>query len=127
MQISLRNGLPYVRVVLEYEGNMMELQDVVLDTGSATSIFPVEQVAEIGMYIEPDDPILEIHGVGGVEYVVEKWMGSVQLGELQANNLRIEVGAMQDGLDIDAILGMDFLLETRAVIDLGRLTLSRTI
>ncbi len=127
MQISLRNGLPYVRVVLEYEGNMMELQDVVLDTGSATSIFPVEQVAEIGMYIEPDVPILEIHGVGGVEYVVEKWMGSVQLGELQANNLRIEVGAMQYGLDIDGILGMDFLLETRSVIDLGRLTLSRTI
>jgi hypothetical protein len=51
---------------------------------------------------------------------VERWR-RLSLGELQVNDFRIEVGAMDYGFDIDGIFGTDFLVQVGAVIDLSRL------
>lgn len=48
-------------------------------------------------------------------------MERLSLGALQANDFVIEIGAMNYGLDLDGILGMDFLLHVGAVIDLAAL------
>jgi hypothetical protein len=42
------------------------------------------------------------------------------LGELQINDFEIEVGAMDYGFEIDGIVGMDFLTQVGAIIDLAK-------
>jgi hypothetical protein len=43
------------------------------------------------------------------------------VGELQVSDFQIEVGSMDYGFDIDGIIGMDFLIQVEAIIDLARL------
>lgn len=39
------------------------------------------------------------------------------------SNLKLDVGAMDYGFDIDAILGMDFLKKAKVVIDIDKMML----
>lgn len=51
----------------------------------------------------------------------------LSLGELGASDFEIQVGAMDYGFPIQGLVGMDFLLSSAAVIDLGQLEISRHI
>ena len=45
-------------------------------------------------------------------------------GELVVTNFEVEIGAMNYGIELDGICGLDFLLQCRAIIDLGKLELT---
>ena len=62
-----------------------------------------------------------IRGVGGTEFVFTKRVDRLSVGDLQVNDFQIEVGAMDYGFDIDGIIGMDFLTQVGAIIDLAKL------
>ena len=51
MKIRLQDGLPYVTVSLTYRGQQIILKNVLLDTGSAGTIFATDKVIEgiVGM------------------------------------------------------------------------------
>ena len=125
MKIRIQDGLPYVTATLTYRGQQLVLDKVVLDTGSAGTIFPVEKVAAIGLLPEPHDALHRIRGVGGAEFVFTKRVDSLALGELQVSGFEIEVGAMEYGFDIEGIIGMDFLTQARAIMDLSRMEIYR--
>lgn len=40
------------------------------------------------------------------------------MGELEVKDFEVEIGVMDYGFDIDGILGMNFLIQTSAVIDI---------
>ena len=69
------------------------------------------------------DAIRRIRGVGGTEYVYEKHIDRIQLGTKKLNNFRIQIGDMDYGFDIDGILGMDYLVKSKVVIDLENMVL----
>jgi hypothetical protein len=121
MKIRLRDGLPYVTASLTYRGEQLLFRNVLLDTGSAGAIFSTDRVLAIGLTYEPDDSVHRIRGVGGAEFVFTKRVDSLAVGKLQVNDFQIEVGAMDYGFDIDGIIGMDFLLQVGAIIDLAKL------
>ena len=121
MTIRLQDGLPYVTITLQYRGQQLRLPHVLLDTGSAGTVFAADTVLSLGLHYEADDPVHRIRGVGGAEFVFSKQVEQLSLGELHVRDFAIEVGAMDYGFDIDGILGMDFLLQVGAVIDLSRL------
>lgn len=98
----------------------MGLSSVLLDTGSARTLFAVETLAALGLTIEPTDSIRIVQGIGGREYVFTKRIDRVALGDLVVTDFAIQAGALDYGRDIEGIIGLDFLLRTRAVIDLGR-------
>lgn len=123
MIIRLQDGLPYVTASLLYHGQQLTLENVLLDTGSAGTIFATERVSTISLQYEPQDSIHRIRGVGGAEFVFTKRIDHLFLGELHAHDFEIEVGAMDYGFAIDGIIGTDFLVQVRAVIDLGRMQL----
>ena len=75
----------------------------------------------MGLKLEPADVIHRIRGVGGAEFVFTKRVDRLAIGELEADDFEIEVGAMQYGFDINGIIGMDFLRRVGAIIDLARL------
>ena len=99
------------------------LKNVLLDTGSAGSIFSTDQVADIGLSYEPNDFVHRIRGVGGSEFVFTKRVDVLKVGGLQVANFEIEIGAMNYGFDMDGIIGLDFLTQVGALIDLDRMEL----
>ncbi len=124
MKIQLREGLPFVSVVLTHAGRQLTLQQVLLDTGSAGTLFAADQLLPLGLQLEPHDSIRRIYGVGGAEFVFVKHLDRLAVGKLQLDQVLIEVGALGYGLPLDGILGMDFLLRAGARINLAKLTLS---
>lgn len=121
MKIILTDGLPCVTASIAYRRNRLELNRVILDTGSSGSIFSADRLMEIGLNAEPEDEIHRVRGVGGSEFVFKKTVDCVSMGEIRIENCEIEVGAMDYGFDINGIIGMDLLTRIGAIIDLSRL------
>jgi hypothetical protein len=121
MKIRLQDGLPVASVTLTHGTEQLTLENVVIDTGSAGTIFPIDTVETIGLGMAPDDMIIPVRGVGGSEFVFVKQVDRVALENLTVEHFAIDVGAMDYGFDIDGILGIDFLIQARAVIDLANL------
>ena len=120
MKIRIRNGLPYISATLIHHRQRVTLKNVLLDTGSAGSIFSTDQVVDIDLMYEPDDFVHRIRGVGGSEFVFTKRVDVLRVGGLQVANFEIEIGAMNYGFDMDGIIGLDFLTSVGALIDLDR-------
>lgn len=89
--------------------------------GSAGSVFSADEVAELGILPEHSDLLHRVRGVGGFEFVYSKRIESLALGSLRIQDFVIQVGALHYGFPLQGIVGMDFLMATRAVIDLGAL------
>jgi len=59
-------------VTLGRGGQEIALERVLLDTGSAATLFAIDEVAALGIVPEPTDQIRRVVGVGGSEFVITK-------------------------------------------------------
>ena len=91
-----------------------------LGTGSAGTVFAADKVSTIDLLYEPRDGVRRIRGIGGAEVVFTKQLDRQSVGELWTDDAEIEVGAMNYCVEIDGILGVNFLIRTGAVVDLAR-------
>lgn len=64
-------------------------------------------------------------GIGGDEYVFSKIVDTVNVGTLSLRRFEIQIGAMDYKFQLDGIVGMDFLLATKAKIDCEKLVLTK--
>ncbi|MCD1258541.1 retropepsin-like domain-containing protein [Paenibacillus athensensis] len=122
MNIDLKYGLPFIEVTICYRGEELLLKNVLLDTGSAGTIFSADAVDAVGVKIEPGDFLNKIRGVGGVEVVYSKHFDFVKAGEVSLSAFEVEIGDMNYGMEIDGILGFDFIRSSGLVIDSRELT-----
>jgi len=119
VNIKERYELPFVEVVVNFRGKQIKLNNVLIDTGSAGTIFNVNKLEAIDVKPEPNDVTRTIQGIGGLEFVYTKNIDWIVISnEIKTNNFLIELGAMDYGLDIDGIIGFDFMKEVELVIDL---------
>lgn len=58
----------------------MTLDNVLVDTGSASTVFSADKVLEIGLQLERDDYVHRIRGVGGAEFGFTKRVDTLSLG-----------------------------------------------
>lgn len=123
MQLLLRDGLLLVPVTVTYQGREVQVPDMVVDTGSATTMLSADIVAQIGIVPERQDVLHVIHGVGRTEVVFSRCVDRLQVGSQAIGPFEIEVGGIDEAFDINGILGTDFLLCTGAIIDMGTLQL----
>ena len=86
MNLQMRDGLPYVTVTLLYGGQQLDLVNVLLDTGSAGTLFAADQVLTVGLQYDADDPVQRIRGIGGAEFVFVKRIDRLSVGELQVSD-----------------------------------------
>lgn len=125
MKIRLGHGLAYVEATLSFRGRNLRVGDVILDTGSAGTIFSVDRLLERGIVPEGGDALQRIRGIGGTEFVFMKRLDHLSVGELEVPSFEVEVGAMAYGFPGEGVLGLDFLLQSGALIDLRQLELHR--
>lgn len=117
--------LPFCCLKIHYNDKSLDIENVLIDTGSGGTILKMDIVEEIGITIDINDNIETISGIGGTEFVYIKSIDSIEIGELKLNNFNVEIGTMDYGFDINGIVGMDFLRETGAIIDLNNMRLYR--
>jgi predicted aspartyl protease len=123
MQLKLVDDLPFTTITLTFQNSTIEIDNVLVDTGSATTVLAADQVAQVGLVPAPDDILYTLRGIGGTEVVFSRLVDFLQLGERRLADFEVEVGGMDYGFEINGILGMDFLTNAWAIIDLGRLTI----
>ena len=73
------------------------------------------------MVAEPNDEVERIRGVGGVEFTLKKRVDKIELETLQVTTFEVQLGALEYGLEINGILGLDFFLATKATLNFGEL------
>lgn len=120
MKLAIKYGLPFVEAVLTHKNKKVLLPNILVDTGSASTIISADTAVELDLEPEPSDKIRRIQGVGGTEFVYEKNIDGIELDSKIVPNFKIQVGAMDYGFEIKAILGMDFLMLTKMVLDTGK-------
>lgn len=123
MRLTLKYSLPFVTVTLTYRQAEIEVSHVLVDTGSARTVFAADVVAQVGLIPEPEDTLLIVRGVGGAEVVFTRLVDRLQVGYQAVEQFEVEIGGMDYGFEINGILGMDFLTRTGAIINLHRLQL----
>lgn len=123
MKLELRGGLLYTSARLTFRGREVDHDRVIVDTGSASTLFAADAVTAVDLFPEPLDTLRRIRGVGGVEFVFTKKIDRISVGELQVAGFEVEIGALEYGFAIEGILGLDFLRAAKAVLDLAELEL----
>lgn len=121
VKLELLYGLPVVEIDVVFQGNRLHLKRVLLDTGSAGTILDADAVSEIGVRPEGEDKTGIVHGIGGTEIVFTKWFDSVVLGDWTVDSCKVEIGAMDYGIDVQGILGFDFIRAVKLIIDAEKL------
>ncbi|MDF2921323.1 MAG: hypothetical protein K0R57_237 [Paenibacillaceae bacterium] len=117
MKLNVSYGLPFVSVTIEFRGQKMILEKVLVDTGSAGTIFRADIVEAIGVVPESEDLVDTIQGVGGIEYIYTKSFDAVYFDGIYINDFLVEIGSMEYGLEMDGIIGFDFIRMAGLVID----------
>lgn len=69
MQLRLIDDLPFTQITVSYQGNIIEIDNVLVDTGSASTILAADAVSSVQITPLPDDVLHTIRGVGGTEVV----------------------------------------------------------
>ncbi len=117
MNIELIDGLPFISVSISFRGQEITLSNVLIDTGSAGTIFKADLLRKIGVYPESTDSTCAIRGIGGSEIVFFKTVNFLKIEDIQLDHFEIEVGEMNYGFEINGILGFDFMQLAGIIID----------
>ena len=117
-KLRIIDNLPFVELKVKYKEKEITLENAHIDTGSAKSILKGKLVEKIGIKPEPQDILGSYRGIGGSEYIYIKKVNTLAIGDLQVDDFKVDIGEMDYGFNIDAIVGMDFLQETGTIIDL---------
>jgi predicted aspartyl protease len=123
VQLTFRHDLAFVTATFTHAGVSIEIADVLVDTGAASTIINADLAANAGGYVSPNDTLRRLRGVGGHEHVFTRRIDRLAIGNHGVDNFEVEVGEMDYGFEIGGILGMDFLRAACAIIDLGQLTI----
>ena len=124
MKFTLNYGLPFVELVIEHKGQQLNVGNVLVDTGSATTVFSTDLLAEIDLKPEYDDDVHRISGVGGYEYVIRKTVDRIYFDDVSIQYQSIQLGDLDYGFEIHGIIGSDILNKIGAVVDFSAGTLT---
>ena len=111
IHLQIDTSIPMISSVeVSVNSKAVVINDILVDTGSAGTIFSADILLDIGLKPKIEDALILMSGVGGAEYAFSKIVDSIKVGHLEVRDFRIQVGAMDYGFRVDGILGMDFLL-----------------
>ena len=119
ISLNLKNGLIYIDATLAHGNSSVTIKNTLVDTGSSSTVISRDIAHTLGLKPEPTDIINSVQGIGGSETVIEKKIDAIEIDNVAAANFNIQIGAMNYGIEIDAIIGLDLLTACRTVMDLN--------
>ncbi len=108
---------------ITFNNRSLQLQRVLVDTGSGSTVISTDLAESIGIVAEEDDIIYRISGMGRSEFIYSKTVDAVKIGDMQTKDFALEIGAMNYGFDLDGIIGLDLLQQLKAIINIDKLIL----
>jgi len=114
VRLIFRHDLAFVTATLTYEGSTVEIANVLIDTGAAST---ADLASEAGINVKPEDTLRRLRGVGGHEHVFVRRVDHFAIGSDGIDQFELEIGEMDYGFEIGGMFGMDFLRARDAVID----------
>lgn len=118
MHLLLKYGLPFTTVTISHGNSTVDIPDILVDTGSGSTIMSADVLASIGIAPLPEDTLSTIRGVGGSEVVFSRQVDSLRIGPCSIAAFAVEIGGMDYGFKIKGILRMDLLTRVGAIINL---------
>lgn len=122
--IYLKDGLIYTDVTLAHKDKKVLLKNALIDTGSSSTVISNEIANKLGLKPEPTDLINSVEGIGGSETVIEKIIDNVCLDKAEIKEFHIQVEAMAYGIELEAIVGLDMLTKSKAILDMNSFKLT---
>lgn len=118
--IKLRHeyGLILCSLDLILNKDELHLKNMLVDTGSATTLINSNHIT-----LDGNETIRKAYGVGGYETILKKHINIFEIDGLTLENLKISLGEMDYGIELDCILGLDVLNVLGAEINIKELTL----
>jgi hypothetical protein len=93
MQLTLRDELPFVTVTVSHGGTTVKVPDMLVDTGSASTLLNADVAASLGIVPEPTDRLRSLRGVGGREVVFARRIDRLEVGPRSVSGFGIEIVA----------------------------------
>ena len=123
-KIEYRDGLIYTSIELINQNSIVIVDNVIIDTGAFHTIIATDFLDELGAEFSNEDKLIEATGYGGAtSYAVRKKIDGIVCNEIKINNFKIDFGEIDPNERINGLLGLDFLMKSELVIDLGNLVM----
>jgi len=107
MNFNFRSGLIWISIDIEYEGENINIDNCILDTGSATTAIDIDLV-EFN-YKKPSF-VKRLVGIGGgTQEVINQEVKKITIDQMSLENVEIEFGDIQADLGINGFIGTDVL------------------
>jgi hypothetical protein len=97
VQLQIRGELPFVTASLTFRDTRIEVADVLVDTGAASTILNADFAAEAGVYLDASDRLRVLRGVGGRELVFVRLVDRLAIGDIGLDGFEVEIGEMDYG------------------------------
>lgn len=112
-------GLPVASIDLTYSSKKMVLENVLIDTGCAITIFDIDEVEPIGLTIQPTSgKAVYMYGVGGrSEVCFQQKLNSIIVGSVALENFTVQLGTTRIPFGFNALIGSDFFSAANLQID----------
>ncbi|WP_151735387.1 retropepsin-like aspartic protease [Paenibacillus tengchongensis] len=123
MKIDYVDGLLQTSLTLIYKGQPLTIDKLVIDTGASHTLISADAVADVGVFFENGDEIVTAFGIGGEESCFRKAFDSIQLGDINIKNVKLDVGSLHEKLAINGLFGLDLLMKANMVLDLAELVM----
>ena len=118
MKFAIDDQLPLVSVLIEYNGMKKTFSNVLLDTGCSSTILDTDLCEEIGLMLDFKNAITrKMYGIGGTEICIEQKVSSLTIDKFQLNDFTIQLGDVREMHGFDGIIGCDFFLANKLIID----------
>lgn len=107
MKFDWKNGLIWISFELDYEGSKYEIENCIVDTGSATSAVDIDLV---DFNFQKDAVITRLFGIGGgTQEVITQTVDSIRIDDYQISNIELEFGNIYSNIGINGFIGNDLL------------------
>ena len=123
-KLRLKNGLLYADATIYYEEKMINIPDVIIDTGSSNTFILTDYLDALNIGFDDSDELVVMFGIGGAESpAVRKKISRLSIGDISLYNLSIDFGVIDPDDKINGLIGLNFLMSAKVVIDVYNLTM----
>ena len=81
-KIRLIDRLPRIAVTIQANGQSITLENVLIDTGSVTTVFKTDPLSQVGIGLLNNDIVHTMYGIGGREFVIAKRLDTLILSDI---------------------------------------------